>query len=108
MCTPLPGPLDQPIPFHKSKRTSRNSTYFTTLAINDTPISTENSRRLSVFRNQRTRAVALLSISVDFLSSKSKLIFKFPNRNRAISTSRLNHLRDLHLTPINLVISQGS
>ena len=31
----------------------------------------------------------------------------FPNRIRAISTPRLNPLQDLHLAPINLVISQG-
>ena len=32
---------------------------------------------------------------------------KFPNRIRAISTSQLKRLLVLHLTPINLVISQG-
>ncbi len=35
------------------------------------------------------------------------MIPKFPNRIRAISMSRLNPLLDLHLSPINLVISQG-
>ncbi len=35
------------------------------------------------------------------------MIFRFPNRNRLISTPRLNTLLCLHLVPINLVISQG-
>ena len=34
----------------------------------------------------------------------SFVISKFPNKNRAISTSRLNTLLCLHLKPINLVI----
>ena len=34
--------------------------------------------------------------------------FKFPNRNRRISTSRLNTLLCVHLKPINVVISHGS
>ena len=35
------------------------------------------------------------------------VIFNFPNRNRAISTSQLNTLLCLHLTPINVIISYG-
>ena len=33
------------------------------------------------------------------------VVFKFPNRNRVISTSRLNTLRCVHLKPINVIIS---
>jgi len=36
------------------------------------------------------------------------VISKFPNKNRAISTSRLNTLLCLHLKPINVIISHGS
>ena len=32
---------------------------------------------------------------------------KFPNKIRAISTSRLKRLLVLHLTPINVIISHG-
>lgn len=35
------------------------------------------------------------------------MIFAFPNRNRRISTPRLNILLCLDLVPINLIISQG-
>ncbi len=35
-------------------------------------------------------------------------IFKFPNRNRLISTPRLNILLCLHLEPINVIISHES
>ncbi len=34
-------------------------------------------------------------------------IFKFPNRNRGISTPRLKRLLALHLEPINVIISYG-
>ena len=34
-------------------------------------------------------------------------IFKFPNKNRIISTHRLNGLLRLQLEPINLLISEG-
>ncbi len=36
------------------------------------------------------------------------VIFKFPNRNRTISTPRLNALLRLHLVPINVIISYVS
>ena len=36
------------------------------------------------------------------------VVYKFLNRNRNISTSRLNALLRFYLKPINLVISQGS
>ena len=36
------------------------------------------------------------------------VIFRFPNRNRIISTSRLNTLLCVHLKPINVIISHGS
>ena len=34
-----------------------------------------------------------------------RVIFKFPNKNGAISTSRLNTLLYVHLKPINLIVS---
>ena len=34
--------------------------------------------------------------------------YKFPNKNRRISTSRLNTLRCVHLKPIYVIISYGS
>ncbi len=40
--------------------------------------------------------------------TKTKNGSKFPNRNRLISTPRLNTLPCLHLEPINLVIFQES
>ena len=51
-----------------------------------------------------------VSVGVPILQSERRelMIFKFPNRIRAISTPRLNTLLCLHLAPINLVISQGS
>ncbi len=36
-----------------------------------------------------------------------RVICNFPNRNRAISTSRLNTLLCVHLKPINVIISYG-
>ncbi len=35
------------------------------------------------------------------------MISRFPNRNRAISTSQLNILLRFHLMPINVIISHG-
>jgi len=35
------------------------------------------------------------------------VIFKFPNRNRRISTPRLKRLLAVHLEPINVIISYG-
>lgn len=35
------------------------------------------------------------------------MISRFPNRNRAISTSQLNALLRFHLMPINVIISHG-
>ena len=37
----------------------------------------------------------------------TKCVLKFPNRNRRISTPRLNIFLCVHLEPINLIISQG-
>ena len=39
--------------------------------------------------------------------NKVRAMFTFPNRNRRISTPRLNTLLCVHLEPINVVISHG-
>ncbi len=41
------------------------------------------------------------------LSPRKRVAPKFPNKIRAISTSRLKRLLVLHLTPINVIISHG-
>ncbi len=41
------------------------------------------------------------------LSNITYVMFRFPNRNRVISTPQLNVLLRLHLVPINVVISHG-
>ncbi len=41
-------------------------------------------------------------------SNNLSVAFKFPNRNRTISTPRLNTLLCLHLVPINVIISYVS
>ncbi len=40
-------------------------------------------------------------------TEQSKATFTFPNRNRVISTPRLNTLLCVHLEPINVIISYG-
>jgi len=46
---------------------------------------------------------------INFLALADEVvIFKFPNRNRLISTPRLNTLLCLHLAPINIIISYVS
>ncbi len=50
----------------------------------------------------------IIAFAPDRAYAPPAVIFKFPNRNRLISTSRLSTLRCVHLKPINVIISHVS
>ena len=50
----------------------------------------------------------IIAFAPDRAQALPAVIFKFPNSNRLISTSRLSTLRCVHLKPINVIISHVS
>ena len=70
------------------------------------PVRRDNLRQITKTKNSTLFVVyACLPREPQLLRG---VISKFPNRNRIISTSRLNALLRVHLKPINLIISQDS
>ncbi len=61
------------------------------------------------YQAQRTSSVKCTKLFLMNLPTTTvgRMISRFPNRNRAISTPRLNALLRVHLVPINVIISHG-